>query len=94
MNKDQVTGKIDQAVGKVKQSVGEAVGNDELANKGVIDQAKGAVKETWGNAKDAAQEVKESHRGSRRGKSRPDPRQHQSIHRRRQGQAERQDRGI
>ena len=61
MNKDQVTGKIDQAVGKVKQSVGEAVGDDELANKGVIDQAKGAVKETWGNVKDAAQQVKESH---------------------------------
>jgi len=51
MNKDQVTGKIDQAVGKVKQGVGEAVGNEELANKGVIDQAKGTVKETWGNAR-------------------------------------------
>jgi hypothetical protein len=38
MNKDQVTGKIDQAVGKVKRNVGEAVGNDELANKGVVDR--------------------------------------------------------
>jgi uncharacterized protein YjbJ (UPF0337 family) len=62
MNKDQITGKIDQAVGKVKQSVGEAVGNDELANRGVIDQAKGAVKETWGSAKEAAQEVNNSHK--------------------------------
>jgi uncharacterized protein YjbJ (UPF0337 family) len=60
MNKDQVTGKIDQVVGKIKQNVGEAVGSDDLANKGVIDQAKGAVKETWGKAKDAAQQVQES----------------------------------
>ena len=46
MNKDQVSGKVDQAVGKVKQNVGEAVGNQNLANKGVADQVKGAVKET------------------------------------------------
>ena len=44
MNKDQVAGKIDQAVGKVEQNVGEAVGNEKLANKGVINQAKGAAK--------------------------------------------------
>ena len=62
MNKDQVSGKIDQAVGKVKQSVGETIGNDKLANKGVVDQAKGAAKETWGNAKDAAQKVHDSNR--------------------------------
>ncbi len=61
MNKDQVSGKIDQAVGKVKQGVGEAVGNENLANKGVLDQAKGAVKETWGDAKDAAKQVHDSH---------------------------------
>jgi uncharacterized protein YjbJ (UPF0337 family) len=54
MNKDQVAGKIDQVTGKVKQGVGEAVGNDELANRGVADQVKGAAKETWGNVKDAA----------------------------------------
>ena len=54
MNKDQVSGKIDQAVGKVQQSVGESVGNEKLANKGVVNQAKGAAKETWGDAKDAA----------------------------------------
>jgi uncharacterized protein YjbJ (UPF0337 family) len=31
-----------------------------VANQGVIDQAKGAAKETWGNAKDAANQVRES----------------------------------
>ena len=37
MNKEQISGKVDQAVGKVKQSVGETVGNQKLANKGVVD---------------------------------------------------------
>jgi uncharacterized protein YjbJ (UPF0337 family) len=60
MNKDQVSGKVEQAVGKVKQSVGETLGNEKLANQGVVDQAKGAAKETWGNAKDAAKEVRQS----------------------------------
>jgi len=49
-------------VGKVKQRVGETVGNEELANHGVVDQAKGAAKEMWGNAKDAAKEVHQSHK--------------------------------
>jgi uncharacterized protein YjbJ (UPF0337 family) len=62
MNKEQVSGKVDHAVGKVKQGVGEAVGNHELANKGIVDQAKGAVKETWGDAKDAAKHIHESHK--------------------------------
>jgi uncharacterized protein YjbJ (UPF0337 family) len=62
VNKDQVSGKVEQAVGKVKQSVGETVGNEKLANQGVVDQAKGAAKETWGNAKDAAKEVQQSHK--------------------------------
>lgn len=44
MNKDQVTGKADQVAGKIKQSVGEAVGNENLANRGVADQVKGAAK--------------------------------------------------
>ena len=60
MNKDQVSGKVEQAVGKAMQSVGEALGNDRLANQGVLDQAKGAAKETWGNTKDAAQTVQQS----------------------------------
>jgi uncharacterized protein YjbJ (UPF0337 family) len=60
VNKDQVFGKVEQAVGKVKQSVGETLGNEKLANQGVVDQAKGAAKETWGNAKDAAKEVRQS----------------------------------
>ena len=54
MNKDQISGKVDQVAGKIKQGVGEAVGNQDLADRGVVDQAKGAVKETWGNVKDAA----------------------------------------
>src|SRR5215470_3717790 len=61
MNKEQAGGKGEQAVGKVKQRVGEAVGNDNLANKGLKDQVKGAAKETWGDAKDAANKIKESH---------------------------------
>jgi uncharacterized protein YjbJ (UPF0337 family) len=64
MNKEQVEGKVDQAVGKVKQSVGEAVGSQNLANKGVVDQAKGAAKETWGNAKDAANKIADSKKDS------------------------------
>ena len=59
MNKDQVAGKADQVAGKVKQGVGEAVGNDDLANRGVADQVKGAAKETWGNVKDAANQSRD-----------------------------------
>ena len=61
MNKDQIQGKVEQATGKIKQGVGEAVGNQDLANRGVADQTKGAVRETWGNAKDAAQQRRKSH---------------------------------
>src|SRR6202161_2756703 len=61
MNKDQVTGKVEQAAGKVKQGVGETLGNEKLANQGVVDQVKGAAKETWGNAKDASREAQQSH---------------------------------
>ena len=53
MNKDQVSGKVDQMKGKVKRGVGEAIGNQKLANEGVVDQVKGSAKEVWGNAKDA-----------------------------------------
>jgi uncharacterized protein YjbJ (UPF0337 family) len=60
MNKDQVSGKADQVSGKIKQKVGEAVGNQNLANRGAAEQVKGAVKETWGNAKDAAHETAET----------------------------------
>ena len=55
MNKDQVRGKVDRVKGKVKQGVGEAVGNQRLANEGVVDQVKGSAKEVWGNVKDAVQ---------------------------------------
>ncbi len=57
MNKNQISGKVDQAVGKVKQNVGAAVGNQKLANNGVVDQVKGAIKETWGNVKETAGEI-------------------------------------
>jgi uncharacterized protein YjbJ (UPF0337 family) len=60
MNKDEISGKVDQVVGKVKQGVGDGIGNQKVANQGVIDQAKGAAKETWGNAKDAAKQVGKS----------------------------------
>lgn len=59
MNKDQVAGKADQVAGKIKQGVGKAVGNENLANRGVADQVKGAAKETWGNVKDAANQAHE-----------------------------------
>jgi uncharacterized protein YjbJ (UPF0337 family) len=49
-------------VGKVEQSVGERVGNQKLATKGVVNQVKGAAKETWGDAKDAAKQIHESHK--------------------------------
>jgi uncharacterized protein YjbJ (UPF0337 family) len=61
VNKDQVAGKIKQAVGKVERSVGEGAGSEKLANKGVVEQATGAIQETWGNAKDAAKQIQESH---------------------------------
>jgi len=63
MNEDQVSGKTDQVKGKVKQGVGEAVGNKEMANRGVADQVKGNAKEAWGNVKDAANQnaAEESH---------------------------------
>ena len=53
MNTDQVSGKFDQVKGKVKQGVGEALGNQKLANEGVVDQVKGSAKEVYGNVKDA-----------------------------------------
>jgi uncharacterized protein YjbJ (UPF0337 family) len=53
MNTEQVSGKFDQMKGKVKQGVGEAVGNQKLANEGVVDQVKGSAKEVYGNVKDA-----------------------------------------
>jgi uncharacterized protein YjbJ (UPF0337 family) len=61
MNKDQAGGKIDQAIGKAQQSVGRTIGNQKMANQGVVKQAKGAVQETWGDAKDAAKKIQESH---------------------------------
>jgi uncharacterized protein YjbJ (UPF0337 family) len=53
MNSDQVSGKFDQIGGKIKQGIGETIGNQDLANEGVVDQVKGSAKEVWGNAKDA-----------------------------------------
>jgi uncharacterized protein YjbJ (UPF0337 family) len=57
-----LSGKVVQAVGRVKQTVGEILGSDKLANQGVVvDQARGPAKETWGNAKDTAKAVRQSH---------------------------------
>jgi uncharacterized protein YjbJ (UPF0337 family) len=69
MNSDQVKGKANQVVGKVKQSAGETVGNDRLANSGVVDQVKGAAQETWGNVKDAAHEAGKTHEAERQHKT-------------------------
>jgi uncharacterized protein YjbJ (UPF0337 family) len=60
VNKDQVEGKAEQAVGSVKQAVGEAIGSENLADRGVLDKAKGAAQETWGNVKDAAKEIQKT----------------------------------
>ena len=65
MNTDQVSGKFDQVKGKVKQGVGEAVGNQKLANEGVVDQVKGSAKEVYGNVKDAVQHNVEADRRER-----------------------------
>ena len=69
MNSDQVKGKANQVVGKMKQGAGEAVGNDRLANSGVVDQVKGAGQETWGNVKDAAHEAGKTHEAERQHKT-------------------------
>jgi vacuolar-type H+-ATPase subunit H len=44
--------------------LGKLSATRDLANQGVVDQAKGAAKETWGNAKDAAKEVQQSHQNA------------------------------
>ncbi|HUY80817.1 MAG TPA: CsbD family protein [Acidobacteriaceae bacterium] len=66
MNKDQVSGKADQVTGSIKQKVGQAVGNQHLANQGLVDQTKGAAKEVWGNAKQAAHDVTKSEEHNRK----------------------------
>src|SRR5215471_16989339 len=94
MNKEQAGGKGEQAVGKVKQRVGEAVGNDNLANKGLKDQVKGAAKETWGDAKDAANKIKESHQEAASEKAAEKRGENKSVSRRRQRKSGRPDRGF
>lgn len=52
-----VKGKFDEVVGKVKQGVGEAVGNDNLANKGTAQQVQGHAEQAWGSVKEAANDT-------------------------------------
>jgi uncharacterized protein YjbJ (UPF0337 family) len=52
-----VKGKWDEVAGKVKQGVGEAVGNDNLANKGAAQQVKGHAEQAWGAVKEAAHDT-------------------------------------
>jgi len=59
MNFTIASGKFDPLKGKVKQSIGEALGDDLIADSGVVDQVKGAAKEAWGNTKDALHSVAE-----------------------------------
>jgi uncharacterized protein YjbJ (UPF0337 family) len=58
MDIDQIKGKLQNAFGKTEEAVGNAVGSQDLANAGAEDRLKGAAKETWGNAKDAVNEVR------------------------------------
>jgi uncharacterized protein YjbJ (UPF0337 family) len=95
VNKDQISGKVEQVLGKVEQNVGETVGIERLANQGVVDQAKGAVKETWGNAKDAARGVQQSHKNATTDKAHERAAQQpQSVSAKRQGESQREDRRI
>ena len=52
-----VKGKWDEVAGKVKQGVGEAVGNENLANKGTAQQVKGHAEQTWGAVKETAHDI-------------------------------------
>ncbi len=57
MSKDTVAGKLKNIGGKIEQATGEAIGNQNLANKGAADRVKGAAQETWGKTKDAAHDL-------------------------------------
>ena len=93
MNKDQVTGKIDQAVGRVSKA-SEKPSATMNGQQGSHRPGEGCGKESWGECEGCGAGGQESRKGDRREKSRPDPRQDEPVHRRRQEQAERQDRGI
>jgi uncharacterized protein YjbJ (UPF0337 family) len=93
MNKDEISGKMAQVAGKLKQGVGEALGNQKVANQGIVDQAKGAAKETWANARDAADQVRESHKEAAEEKA-DNVRHRISQSRRCQGESESEDRRI
>ena len=80
MNTDRVSGNVDQVVGKVKQNVGETIGNERLANEGVVDQLKGAVKETWGKAKDAAAEISDDMNKRAEARNHTEAREHDTRH--------------
>ena len=60
MDSDQIKGKLQNAFGKVEETIGRAVGSADLENAGTEDRLKGGAKETWGNAKDAAREVRDT----------------------------------
>jgi len=69
MNRDQIKGKAREVSGKIKREAGEVTGNERLANDGLADQVAGAVQQSWGDLKDAAHEVAESHREERQHKT-------------------------
>jgi uncharacterized protein YjbJ (UPF0337 family) len=52
-----VKGKFDEISGKVKQGIGEAVGNDNLANKGAAEQVKGHAEQAWGSVKEGVHDT-------------------------------------
>jgi uncharacterized protein YjbJ (UPF0337 family) len=57
MSEDTVAGKLKNLGGKIEQATGEAIGNQNLANKGAADRVKGAAQETWGKTKDAVNDL-------------------------------------
>ncbi|MGA2277793.1 MAG: CsbD family protein [Terracidiphilus sp.] len=56
--KDQVKGTIDDVAGRAKRQVGEWTGDTNAQIEGAVQQVKGKAEKAWGNAKDAAKDVK------------------------------------
>ena len=58
MDKDTVKGTINDAAGRAKRQVGEWTGDTNTQVEGAAQQAKGKLQKAWGNAKDAARDVR------------------------------------
>lgn len=60
MNTDQVKGSIKNAAGKVQQKTGAAIGSEKQQAKGLGKQIEGKVQKSFGDAKEAAKDAKNS----------------------------------